>query len=79
MPTWQQLVSYMQSAGINAGSNVPIINELQNKVKAGVTDPGTIAAYEAALAGLRAEYAQVLSRGGEVTEGQRAQANSTHP
>lgn len=74
-----QLVQYMGTAGVNAGSTVPIINELQNKMKAGLTDPGTIAAYQAALAGLRAEYAQVLSRGGEVTEGQRAQANSLIP
>lgn len=75
----QQLVSFMTTAGVNSGSTVPIINELQNKVKAGVADPGTIAAYQAALAGLRAEYAQVLSRGGEVTEGQRAQAASLIP
>lgn len=74
-----QLVGYMQSAGVNMGSTVPAINELQNKVKAGVSDPGTIAAFQAALAGLRAEYAQVLSRGGEVTEGQRAQAASLIP
>jgi hypothetical protein len=74
-----QLVSFMTSSGINAGSTVPMINELQNKVKAGLTDPGTIAAFNAALAGLRAEYAQVLSRGGEVTEGQRAQAASLIP
>lgn len=74
-----QLVQFMQTAGINTGSTVPIINELQNKVKAGLTDPGAVAAFQAALAGLRAEYAQVLSRGGEVTEGQRAQAASLIP
>lgn len=74
-----QLVSYMTQAGINTGSTVPIINELTNKAKAGLLDPGAVAAYQAALAGLRAEYAQVLSRGGEVTEGQRAQAASLIP
>jgi hypothetical protein len=75
----QQLVTYMQQAGVNNGSTVPLINDLENKAKAGLLDPGTIAAYKAAIAGLRAEYAQVLSRGGEVTEGQRAQANSLIP
>lgn len=75
----QALIPFMQQAGVNSASNVPLINSLQSRVKAGLTDAGTIAAYRAALAGLRAEYAQVLSRGGEVTEGQRAQAASLIP
>lgn len=74
----QQLVNFMSTNGINQ-SAVPVVNQLQNRVKSGLTDAGTIAAFNAALAGLRAEYAQVLSRGGEVTEGQRAQAASLIP
>lgn len=75
----KQLISFMTTAKVNTGSTVPAINELQNKVKAGLTDAGTIAAFQAALQGLRAEYAQVLSRGGEVTEGQRNAANALIP
>lgn len=75
----QALIPFMQQAGVNSASTVPIINSLQKAVAGHLTDAGTIAAYQAALAGLRAEYAQVLSRGGEVTEGQRAQAASLIP
>lgn len=75
----QAIIPYMQQAGINTTSNVPILNALTNKMKAGLLDPGAVAAYKAALAGLRAEYAQVLSRGGEVTEGQRHQASDLIP
>lgn len=73
-----QLVGFMTTQGVNQ-SAVPAINQLQNRVKSGLSDAGTIAAFNAALAGLRAEYAQVLSRGGEVTEGQRAQAAQLIP
>lgn len=75
----QALIPFMKTAGVNNASDVPLINSLNNALKRGLTDAGTIAAYHAALAGLRAEYAQVLSRGGEVTEGQRAQASSLIP
>lgn len=73
------LLSYMSVAGVNNGSTVPLVNSLQNKVKAGVTDAGTIAGFRSALAGLRSEYAQVLSRGGEVTDSARASATSLLP
>lgn len=72
------LTQFMQQAGVNSTSNIPLINSLSNSAQA-QTNPGVISGYRAALAGLRAEYAQVLSRGGEVTEGQRAQANSLIP
>ncbi len=73
------LTGFMKSANINTASGIPLINSLENSAKAGLLDPGAVAGYRAAIAGLRAEYAQVLSRGGEVTEGQRAQANSLIP
>lgn len=73
------LTGFMTKAGINTDSSIPLLNSIQNGIKAGVLDPGSIGGYNAAIAGLRAEYAQVLSRGGEVTEGQRSQANSLIP
>lgn len=75
----KNLISYMTTAGINGSSTIPLINDLTNKVKAGVTDAGTIAGFQSALAGLRAEYAQVLSRGGEVTDSSRNSAASLIP
>lgn len=73
------LIPFMQKAGVNSASTVPLINSIQKAVNGKLLDAGTIAAFQAGLAGLRAEYAQVLSRGGEVTEGQRAQAASLIP
>lgn len=72
------LTGFMTQYGINQ-SSVPLINQLTNKVKAGAADPGSIAAFNSALSGLRAEYAQVLSRGGEVTDSSRATAASLIP
>lgn len=66
-----QLITFMTGAGINSGSNVPLVNSLQNAVKGGLTDAGTIAGFNSALQGLRSEYAQVLARGGEVTDSTR--------
>jgi hypothetical protein len=69
----------MNTAGINTASTVPFINELNNKLKAGLTDAGTIAGFKSAIQGLRSEYAQVLSRGGEVTDNARNSAASLIP
>lgn len=73
------IIPFMQQAGVNSGSTVPLINSLQNAVKSHLTDAGTIAGFQAALSGLRAEYAQVLSRGGDVTDASRSQALSLIP
>lgn len=72
------ITSFMEANGINQ-SNIPIINQAQNKVKAQTLDPGAVAAFQAAITGLRSEYAQVLSRGGEVTEGERSKAAALIP
>ena len=72
------LTKFMTDNGINQ-SGIPLINQLTNKVKAGTLDPGAVAAFNSQLSGLRAEYAQVLSRGGEVTDSSRATANSLIP
>lgn len=72
------LVKFMTDNNINQ-SGVPLINQLTNKVKSGLADPGAVAAFKSSLEGLRAEYAQVLSRGGQVTDTARNQANSLIP
>lgn len=72
------LQTFMQQSGLN-DSNVPIINQIQNKVKGKLLDPGVVAAFTSSLEGLRAEYAQVLSRGGSVTDTERKTANALIP
>lgn len=72
------LQTFMQQNGIN-DANVPIINQIQNKIKGKVLDPGVVAAFTSSLEGLRAEYAQVLSRGGSVTDTERKTANALIP
>lgn len=73
------LVSYMTQAKINSSSGVPLINSLNNALQRGLVNPGVIAGYQSAISGLRSEYAQVLSRGGEVTDSARNQAKSLIP
>jgi hypothetical protein len=72
------LTSFMTQNGIN-DSSIPVINQLTNKLKAGVLDPAAVAAFRSNLEGLRAEYAQVLSRGGQVTDSSRSSANALIP
>lgn len=73
------ITQFMQTAKVNTASNVPIINSLNNAVKAQLTDPGTIAGFKAALTGLRQEYSQVLARGGQRSDATDAQAASLIP
>lgn len=72
------LQSFMTKYNLN-NSSIPIANQLTNAVKSGIADPGAVAAFNTTLQGLRAEYAQVLARGGEVTDSSRAAANSLIP
>lgn len=74
----QTLQSLMSQYGINQ-SSIPAINQITNKVKAGLIDPGAVAAFNSALQGLRSEYAQVLARGGSVTDTTRGEATSLIP
>lgn len=72
------ILGLMERAGINkAGS--PIVNELENKVRAGVIGQGEVAAYRSAITALRQEYAQVLARGGQVTNEVRDEAERLIP
>lgn len=57
------LTKLMQDNGIN-DSSIPLINQITNNIKSGIADPGSIAAFKANLQGLRAEYSQVLAKGG---------------
>lgn len=57
------LQQFMQDNGLN-NANLPIINQIENKVKAKALDPGVVAAFQSSIQGLRAEYSQVLARGG---------------
>lgn len=66
------------SSGLNQ-SGIPLINQITNKVKANLTDPGAVASFNTALTGLRTEYAQVLSRGGQVTDTARNEATELIP
>lgn len=73
------LTDYMTQSGAINTSSIPLINTITNQAKAGALDPGAVAGFNAAIAGLRAEYAQVLSRGGEVTDSSRNAAASLIP
>lgn len=72
------LQTFMQQHNLN-DSQVPIINQINNGIKNNLIDPGAVAAYQSSLAGLRAEYAQVLSRGGTVTDTERNAAETLIP
>lgn len=72
------LQKFMQQNNLN-DSTLPILNQIENKVKAGVLSPGVVAAYQSSVAGLRSEYAQVLSRGGAVTDTERNEALTLIP
>ena len=72
------LTNFMQKYNLN-DSNTPIVNQLTNAVKSGIAAPGEVAAFQTTLAGLRSEYAQVLARGGEVTDSIRNEANTLVP
>lgn len=72
------LQGFMTQYGLN-DSSVPLINQLTNKVKAGLLDPGVVAAFNTQVQDLRSEYAQVLAKGGTVTDTSRNEAQSLIP
>lgn len=75
---FDSLVKFMQDNGIN-DMNIPIANQINNKIKANLTSPAALATYKSSIETLRAEYAQVLSKGGEVTDSVRKEANTVIP
>lgn len=72
------LQTFMQQNNLNQAS-VPIINQIANKFKGQTNEAGVVDAFKSSIAGLRAEYAQVLSRGGQVTDSERNAANTLIP
>lgn len=76
--TLNALTSWMGQNGINA-SQFPDFNSFTNYLKSKGIDPGAAGGYNAQIATLRTEYAQVLSRGGQVTDTARNEANQLIP
>lgn len=59
-------------------SGAPIVNQLTNNVKLKTGD-GALNAFRAAIQTVRAEYSQILARGGQVTDAVRGEANTLIP
>lgn len=76
--TLATMIQFMQKYGINDNST-PILNQLENKVKAGLLDPGAVAAYKADIAELDTNYATILARGGSVAGTNDAAASLINP
>lgn len=76
--TLDALTSWMKTNGINA-SDFPDINTFTNYLKSKGIDPGAAGGYNAQISTLRAEYAQVLARGGTVTDTARTEASNLIP
>lgn len=72
------LNSLMTQYGLNQ-SNIPLVNQFTNAVKGQTGSAGMIAAFKANLEGLRAEYSQVLAKGGTRSVSTDATANALIP
>lgn len=71
---FQQLTSAFKNAGLNT-SDSSVANKWVNDFKRNFTG-GDIRAYDAGLTEISNEYAQVFSRGGQMTESTKAKADS---
>lgn len=72
------MTQFMQQAGIN-DSSVPIINQINNKVKAGTVQAGAVGAFQSYVASLRTNYANLLGARGETPTQAGATANTLIP
>lgn len=72
------LLNTAKKAGINDNDS-PIVNGLQNAIQTKVIGSGELNQFMTGIQTLRTEYAQVLARGGEVTEGVRHEAERLIP
>jgi hypothetical protein len=72
------MTNFMQSAGIN-DSSVPIANQIQNKINAGILKPGAQATFQTYIQSLRAKYATLLGATGENPNAATANAASLIP
>lgn len=64
----------MDAADKVSSYNSPLINEWQRLVQSKVIGSGDLNAYNTALQTVRTEYAQILARGGQVTDAVRSEA-----
>lgn len=60
-------------------SDKPIVNEITNKANSKYFGSGDLAAYKSALQTVRTEYANILARGGQVSDSVRAEAAQLIP
>lgn len=58
------MTKFMQQAGIN-DANLPIANQIKNKINAGILNPGAQAEFQTYIQSLRAKYTQLLGAVGE--------------
>jgi hypothetical protein len=58
------MTQFMQQTGIN-DAKIPIMNQLENKVKSKLLDPGAIGAFQSYITSLRSNYANLLGTRGE--------------
>lgn len=70
--------SFMTSNGINT-SGVPITNQIQDKISAGLLDPGALAAYNADIQELRTNASAIVARGASPSVETETEANSLIP
>lgn len=56
--------NFMQQAGINQ-SNIPAVNDIQNKINSGLLNPGAMGAFKSYIASLRTNYGNLLGARGE--------------
>jgi len=71
------LMDIATKGGIN-DANVPVLNQLSNNVKLGLTSNDAVAAFQANLESLRAQYSQILG-GGTATDSTRVMASKEIP
>lgn len=60
-------------------SSSPLINNWENQVKGKLIGSGDLASYKAAIQTVRSEYANILARGGQVTDSTRSEAANLIP
>lgn len=76
--TLQSVLDWMNTNGINP-SQFPDWNSLTNFASVHGLDVGPVSGFRSQIAQLRAEYAQVLARGGQQTDTVRTEANDIVP
>jgi len=71
---FSNVTNLMNQYGLNQ-SGVPFVNQIQDKINAGVMAPGAMAAFKAGIQELRTNLSTVISRGGSVAGSTQEAAN----